>query len=62
MPGVLKPEHRNYPEELRLLGTRSGALIEHLIQLLFQGELTASPRTPARRRWMRVPSFGPLRG
>jgi hypothetical protein len=37
MPGVLKPEHRRYPEELRLLGTRSGALIEHLFQSLFQG-------------------------
>jgi hypothetical protein len=37
MPGVLKPEHRRYPEELRLLGTRSGALIEHLIKSLFQG-------------------------
>jgi hypothetical protein len=38
MPGVLKPEHHHYAEELRLLETRSGALIEHLIQLLSQGE------------------------
>ena len=34
MPGVLKPEHRRYPEELRLLSTRRRALIEHLMQLL----------------------------
>jgi signal transduction histidine kinase len=34
MPGVLKPEHQHYPEELRLLGTRSGALIERLMQAL----------------------------
>lgn len=34
MPGVLKPEHSHYAEELRLLNTRSEALIEHLIQLL----------------------------
>jgi signal transduction histidine kinase len=32
MPDVLKPEHRRYAEELRLLGTRSGALIQHLMQ------------------------------
>ena len=32
MPDVLKPEHRRYAEELRLLGTRSGALVQHLIQ------------------------------
>jgi signal transduction histidine kinase len=31
MPGVLKPEHRQYPEELRLLGARSRALIEALM-------------------------------
>jgi signal transduction histidine kinase len=35
MPGVLKPEHRQYPEELRLLGARSKALIEHLMESLF---------------------------
>jgi signal transduction histidine kinase len=39
MPGVLKPEHSHYPEELRLLGSRSQALIEHLMQsLLAQGQ------------------------
>jgi signal transduction histidine kinase len=32
MPGVLYPEHHHYAEELRLLGTRSGALIERLMQ------------------------------
>ena len=32
MPGVLKPVHNHYPEELRLLGTRSQALIENLMQ------------------------------
>jgi hypothetical protein len=37
MPDVLKPEHRRYAEELRLLNTRSEALMEHLIQLLSQG-------------------------
>jgi signal transduction histidine kinase len=34
MPGVLKPEHRKYPEELRLLGTRSQEMIEHLMHSL----------------------------
>ena len=32
MPGVLQPEHRLYAEELRLLGMRSGALIQHLME------------------------------
>jgi hypothetical protein len=32
MPGVLHPEHRQYADELRLLGVRSGALIERLFQ------------------------------
>jgi signal transduction histidine kinase len=35
MPGVLKPEHNHYPEELRLLGNRSQALIENLMQSVF---------------------------
>jgi signal transduction histidine kinase len=30
VPGVLQPQHRRYAEELRLLGARSGALMEHL--------------------------------
>lgn len=31
MPHVLRPEHRHYADELRLLGERSAALIERLI-------------------------------
>ena len=31
MPHVLRPEHRHYADELRLLGERSGSLIERLI-------------------------------
>ena len=31
-PGVLKPEHLKYPEELRLLGMRSQGMIEHLMR------------------------------
>src|ERR1700744_1452709 len=31
MPGVLKPQHRQYADDLRLVGTRSEALIERLI-------------------------------
>jgi signal transduction histidine kinase len=34
MPGVLKPEHRKYSDELRLLGTRSEEMIEHLMESL----------------------------
>jgi signal transduction histidine kinase len=30
-PGVLKPEHRHYAEELRLVGSRSTALVERLL-------------------------------
>lgn len=32
MPGVLKPEHRHYAEEVRLLGTRSAAMIQQLME------------------------------
>jgi signal transduction histidine kinase len=39
MPGVLHPEHHHYAQELRLLGTRSGAMIDQLMQSwLAQGE------------------------
>jgi signal transduction histidine kinase len=38
MPGVLKPEHSQYPEELRHLGARSGALIDTLMRLLLARE------------------------
>ena len=36
MPGVLKPEHREYANDLRLVGTHSGALIERLAEQLTQ--------------------------
>jgi signal transduction histidine kinase len=39
MPDVLKPEHRHYAEELRMLGTRSGALIQHLMERHMQSPL-----------------------
>jgi signal transduction histidine kinase len=45
MPGVLKMEHRQYAEELRLVGSRSGALIERLIEQL----TTSKPENPDRR-------------
>ncbi len=32
MPHVLRPEHRHYADELRLLGERSAAMIEQLIE------------------------------
>jgi signal transduction histidine kinase len=32
MPHVLRPEHRHYADELRLLGERSAAMIERLIE------------------------------
>jgi len=32
MPHVLKPEHRHYADELRLLGSRSAAMIEQLME------------------------------
>jgi len=32
MPHVLKPEHRHYADELRLLGARSAAMIEQLME------------------------------
>lgn len=39
MPGVLKPQHRQYAEDLRIVGTRSEALIERLIgRLIAQQE------------------------
>jgi signal transduction histidine kinase len=38
MPGVLKPEHSQYSEELRHLGARSGALIDALMRSLLTRE------------------------
>ena len=68
MPGVLRPEHNHYPEELRLLGNRSQALIENLMQsVLAQGQadglcmaavadqgtgLDSSSQGDARRQWL----------
>ena len=34
MPGVLQPRHRKYAEDLRLVGTRSEALIGRLMEQL----------------------------
>ena len=57
MPGVLKPEHSHYSEEMRLLGTRSGSLIESMMQsLAARGETdggcvgVGGPEPPARAR------------
>ena len=48
MPDVLKPEHRHYAEELRMLGTRSGALIQRLMERHVQSPLAQgqSPQAP----------------
>jgi signal transduction histidine kinase len=48
MPDVLKPEHRHYAEELRMLGTRSGALIQRLMERHMQSPLAQgqSPQVP----------------
>jgi signal transduction histidine kinase len=42
MPGVLKPEHRHYAAEVRLLGTRSAAMIQQLMERRFQEATAAS--------------------
>lgn len=54
MPGVLKPEHSQYSEELRLLGARSGAMIDSLMRSVLAREswnepcpVAASNRTAA---------------
>ena len=44
MADVLKPEHRHYAEELRLLGTRSGALIQRLME--HQKQSAPAPEGP----------------
>jgi signal transduction histidine kinase len=38
LPGVLKPEHRQYSDELRHLGERSGTLIDGMMQFLLASE------------------------
>jgi len=58
MPGVLKPEHSHYAEELRLLSKRNEELIEHLIQLLSQERADVRPRTPPQRRLILIPLMG----
>jgi signal transduction histidine kinase len=48
LPGVLKPEHSHYVDELRLLGARSGTLMERLVLSLPASEgkaKTAGART-----------------
>jgi signal transduction histidine kinase len=42
MPGVLKPEHRHYAEEVRLLGARSAAMIQQLMGQSIQAQGTAA--------------------
>ena len=48
MPDVLKPEHRQYADDLRLVGTRSGALIEHLIENLMQSRVDRRAGVPGK--------------
>lgn len=48
MPGVLKQEHRQYADDLRLVGTRSGALIERLIHQLVQNNVAPDDQPAAR--------------
>src|ERR1019366_3115065 len=48
MPDVLKPEHRQYADDLRLVGTRSGALIEHLIEHLAQSHANKGTLHPVK--------------
>lgn len=48
VPGVLKAEHCHYAEELRMLGTRSGTLMERLVLSLPGGEdKLRRPKSPA---------------
>jgi len=51
MPHVLRPEHRHYAEELRLLGTRSASMIERLMELRMgvEGVAPFSPVNADRR-------------
>jgi signal transduction histidine kinase len=48
LPDVLRPEHRHYAEELRMLGARSGALIQRLMERHAQSPLAQrqSPQGP----------------
>jgi len=42
MPGVLKMEHRHYAEEVRLLGARSAAMIQQLMESSVQAQGAAA--------------------
>lgn len=42
MPGVLKPEHRPYADEVRLLGARSAAMIQRLMEQSLQSEAASA--------------------
>ena len=44
-PGVLKPEHRHYAAEVRLVGVQSGDLLERLVALADSAERDAEGRT-----------------
>lgn len=50
MPGVLKPEHHAYSAELRLLGERSGELIDRLMRSLLAQQEAARQCPMAGRR------------
>jgi signal transduction histidine kinase len=54
MPGVLKPQHRQYADDLRIVATRSEALIERLI-----GRLVAQQEPLSRVGPTVVPGFTP---
>ncbi len=67
VPGVLQPQHRQYAEYLRLVGSRSGALIERLFEQLGSREVQAAHAHPARRTmdpgspaWLVAPAPRPL--
>jgi signal transduction histidine kinase len=56
MPGVLKPQHRQYADDLRLVSTRSEALIERLIARAIacpEPKPTDEPADSAPSTWLR---------
>ncbi len=55
MPHVLKPEHRHYADEVRLLGTRSAAMIEQLME----DRIPASQPQDPERNCIALPSKAP---
>ncbi|HWB32041.1 MAG TPA: HAMP domain-containing sensor histidine kinase [Acidobacteriaceae bacterium] len=60
VPGVLKPEHRHYADELRLVGQRSGAMIEQLMDrhIRRQQEIAPVRPVPVERRGAYVDGAG----